>query len=153
MPGALRIMAKPNPAKPLSRILASDAQIAAWRERTEQEARLTTAVRRQLPRALADRVRVAEAVPGVLTLAAAAGAVAAVVRQRSPDLLAGLRREGFDFTELRVRVQVRAAAAPPDKSQANQSSKVVSAPLRRLAGGLPDGPLKDAVERLARRGG
>ena len=145
-------MAKPNPAKPLSRILAGDTQIAAWRARAEREARVTTAVRRLLPRALADRVRVAEAVPGALTLAAAAGAVAAVVRQRSPDLLAGLRREGFDFTELRVRVQVRADPAPVDKSHANQSTKVVSAPLRQLARDLPDGPLKAAVERLARRG-
>ena len=145
-------MAKPNPAKPLSRILAGDTQIAAWRARAEREARVTTAVRRLLPRALADRVRVAEAVPGALTLAAAAGAVAAVVRQRSPDLLAGLRREGFDFTELRVRVQVRADPAPADKSHVNQSSKVVSTPLRQLARDLPDGPLKAAVERLARRG-
>ena len=145
-------MAKPNTAKPLSRILAGDTQIAAWRARAEHEARVTTAVRRLLPRALADRVRVAEAVPGALTLAAAAGAVAAVVRQRSPDLLAGLRREGFDFTELRVRVQVRADPAPADKSHANQSSKVVSTPLRQLARDLPDGPLKAAVERLARRG-
>jgi hypothetical protein len=153
MPGALRIMAKPNPAKPLSRILASDAQIAAWRERTEQEARLTTAVRRQLPRALADRVRVAEAVPGVLTLAAAAGAVAAVVRQRSPDLLAGLRREGFDFTELRVRVQVRTEPVHSHKPVHKHIVKVDSAPLRRLARDLPDGPLKEAVERLVRRSG
>lgn len=145
-------MAKPNPAKPLSRILAGDTQIAAWRARAEREARVTTAVRRLLPRALADRVRVAEAVPGALTLAAAAGAVAAVVRQRSPDLLAGLRREGFDFTELRVRVQVRADPESTDKSHVNQSSKVVSAPLRQLARDLPDGPLKAAVERLARRG-
>lgn len=145
-------MAKPNPARPLSRILAADAQIAAWRARAEQEARLTTAVRRHLPRALADRVRVAEAAPGVVTLAAAAGAVAAVVRQRTPDLLAGLRREGFDFTELRVRVQVRTEPATPDKSHVNQSTKVVSAPLRQLARDLPDGPLKAAVERLARRG-
>ncbi|MFO1316377.1 MAG: DciA family protein [Burkholderiales bacterium] len=145
-------MAKPNPAKPLSRILAGDAQIAAWRDRAEREARLTTAVRRHLPRALADRVRVAEAEPGALTLAAAAGAVAAVVRQRSPDLLAGLRREGFDFTEIRVRVQVRTEAPLPGKFLVNQSGKVVSAPLRRLAFGLPDGPLKAAVERLARRG-
>lgn len=145
-------MAKPNPAKPLSRILAGDVQIAAWRDRAEREARLTTAVRRHLPRALADRVRVAEAEPGVLMLAAAAGAVAAVVRQRSPDLLAGLRREGFDFTEIRVRVQVRTEAPPPGKSLANQSGKVASAPLRRLASGLPEGPLRAAVERLARRG-
>ena len=145
-------MAKNLPTKPLSGILANDALIAQWHDRMRLESRLTAAVRRELPRALADRVRVAEAAPPALTLAVAAGAIAAVVRQRSPDLLAGLRREGFDFTELRVRVQVRADPAPADKSHVNQSSKVVSAPLRQLARDLPDGPLKAAVERLARRG-
>ena len=106
-------MAKPNTTKPLARVLSDDAQISAWYDRMSQEMRLTAAVRRLLPRALADRVRVAEATPEALTLAVAAGAVAAVVRQRSPDILAGLRREGLDFTELRVRVQVKAEAPPP----------------------------------------
>jgi hypothetical protein len=146
-------MAKPNTSKPLARILADDAQIAAWYDRMAQEMRLTTAVRRVLPRALADRVRVAEAAPEALTLGVAAGAVAAVVRQRSPDILAGLRREGFDFTELRVRVQVRTEAPAPHKPAGNQKGRVDSAHLRQLAATLPPGPLKAAVERLVRRAG
>ena len=146
-------MAKPNTTKPLARVLSDDAQISAWYDRMSQEMRLTTAVRRMLPRALADRVRVAEAAPEALTLAVAAGAVAAVVRQRSPDILAGLRREGFDFTELRVRVQVKTDAPPQHKIVANQKNRVDSAHLRQLAAALPPGPLKAAVERLVRRGG
>ena len=145
-------MAKPNPAKPLSRILAGDTQIAAWRARAEREARVTTAVRRLLPRALADRVRVAEAVPGALTLAAAAGAVAAVVRQRSPDLLAGLRREGWNFTEFRVVVQVGTSVPVKEKPLSKQSRRINGTPLRELARDLPAGALRDAIERLARRG-
>src|SRR5262247_2712247 len=73
---------KDNPIRPLSRILAVDAQIGAWHERMQRESLLTTAVRRYLPRALAERVRVAEAATTTLTLAVPAGAVAAVVRQR-----------------------------------------------------------------------
>jgi len=146
-------MAKPILIKPLARILATDTQIAAWHERMRLESRLTTAVRRLLPRALADRVRVAEASPPALTLAVAAGAIAAVVRQRSPDLLAGLRRDGLHFTELRVRVQVKVEPAPNKTTLSIQRHRVDSAPLRKLAATLPDGPLRAALERLTRKGG
>lgn len=145
-------MAKPNLPRPLSRILAVDAQIGAWHERMERESRLTAAVRRLLPRALADRVRVAKAEPPTLTLTVPAGAVAAVVRQRSPDLLAGLRREGFDFTQFVVRVQVGTGVPSHIKPLKNQSHRVNPAPLRQLASELPPGPLRDAVQRLLRKG-
>lgn len=114
---------------------------------------MTTAVRRMLPRALADRVRVAEAAPPALTLAVAAGALAAVIRQRSPDILAGLRREGMDFSELKVRVQVSRDLRPHDKKPENQRLRVNSAPLKSLAAHLPKGALQDAVLRLMRRAG
>ena len=143
---------KQTPARPLNRILAGDAQIAHWHERMQRELRLTTAVRRLLPRALADRVRVAEAEPPLLIVAVPAGAVAAAVRQRSPDLLAGLRREGLHFTQIEVRVQVRTTPPPTQKVLANQSNAMNASPLRDLAAGLPAGPLRAAVERLARRG-
>jgi hypothetical protein len=145
-------VAKPHLPRPLSRILAVDAQMGAWHERMERESRLTAAVRRLLPRALADRVRVAEAEAPVLVLAVPAGAVAAVVRQRSPDLLAGLRREGWDFTEFVVRVQVGTAVPSHAKVHKNQPPPVNPAPLRHLASKLPPGPLRDAVARLARKG-
>jgi hypothetical protein len=146
-------MAKPNPLQPLARILATDTQIAAWHDRMQLESRLTTAVRRLLPRALADRVRVADAAAQTLTLAVAAGAVAAVVRQRTPDLLAGLRREGWDFTELRVRVQVRTEPPLPAKILRNQRAKADLTAFRQLAATLPEGPLRAAIERLTRRCG
>ena len=146
-------MTKPNPLQPLAGILATDAQIAAWHDRMQRETRLTTAVRRLLPRALADRVKVADAAAQALTLAVAAGAVAAVVRQRTPDLLAGLQRDGWDFTELRVRVQVKGEPALPAKISPNQRAKVELTALRQLAATLPEGPLRAAIERLARRCG
>jgi hypothetical protein len=145
-------MAKPNPLQPLARILATDTQISAWHDRMQRESRMTTAVRRLLPRALADRVRVAEATPQALTLAVAAGAVAAVVRQRTPDILAGLRREGLDFTELRVRVQVKSEPPLPAKVP-KQRAKVDLTAFKQLAATLPEGPLRAAIERFTRRCG
>ena len=119
----------------------------------QQESRLTTAVRRMLPRALADRVRVAQAEPPTLKLAVPAGAVAAVVRQRLPDLLAGLRREGLHFTQIEVRVQVGVTPGVTLKPHKNQSSRINPGPLRALASDLPAGALREAILRLARRGG
>ena len=137
--------------QPLARILAADATIAAWHARARAESELTSAVRRHLPRALADRVHVAEIANTTLTLATSTGTVAAVVRQRLPTVLGGLQREGCNFTEIRVRVQVRGEAPESAKSLKIQRKKTDPAPLRRLAESLPDGPLKTAVLRLARR--
>ena len=84
-------------------------------------------------------------------LATSTGTVAAVVRQRLPDILGELSREGCNFTEIRVRVQVKVDAPPASKPLKNQRQRVDAAPLQRLADMLPDGPLKAAVQRLARR--
>jgi hypothetical protein len=137
----------------LSRVLASDTQIAAWYQRSEREARVTAAVRRCLPRAFADRVRAAETSTTTLVLAVGAGAISAVIRQRSPDVLASLHREGWDFTELQVRVQVGVTPQEVDKFDKIQRDRVDSAALGRLARTLPSGPLRASIERLMRRGG
>ena len=144
-------MAKPDSLRPLARVLANDATIASWHARMQAESLLTAAVRRHLPRALADRVRVADTANGMLTLAVSAGAIAAVIRQRAPAILADLAREGSHFTEIRVRVQVRTDPPALEKLVANQRNKIDATPLRRLADDLPAGPLKSALQRLARR--
>jgi hypothetical protein len=144
-------MPKPHSLQPLAQVLATDATLAAWHARALAEAQLTSAVRRHLPRALAGRVHVAEAAHSTLTLATSTGTVAAVVRQRLPDILEGLKREGCNFTEIRVRVQVRVDAPAPEKSLKIQRNRIDPGPLRRLAESLPEGPLKAAVQRLARR--
>jgi hypothetical protein len=144
-------MAKSPIPLPLSRVLASDATLAAWQARVAIETELTSTVRRHLPRALAHRVRVALAAENTLTLVTSSGAVAAVVRQRLPDILGELSREGCNFTEIKVRVQVRLDPLEPEKVLKIQRKGADPAPLRRLAATLPDGPLKIAIERLARR--
>ena len=135
----------------MSRILAADATIAAWHLRARAEAELTAAVRRHLPRPIAERVRVAEIANNTVTLVTSTGTVAAVVRQRLPIILGELAREGCNFTEIRVRVQVRVDAPGPVKPLKIQRERIDPAPLYRLADTLADGPLKTALQRLARR--
>ena len=137
----------------LQRVLRSDATLAAWASRRDREEALAGIVRRHLPRPLALRIRVADDRNGQLELVADAGAVAAVVRQRSADLLAALRREGWEFTGIRVRVQVRFDPAPTRKPLANPLDRSSLRPLTALARSLPPGPLKAALDRFLRRAG
>jgi len=139
--------------QPFRRIVGADATLAAWAARRDSEEALTDHVRKLLPRPLAMRVRVADSRNGQLELAADAGAVAAILRQRSAELLATLKREGWEFTGIRVRVQVRADRGPTRKALANQLDRAALQPLSALARDLPGGPLKAALERFLRRAG
>jgi len=139
--------------KPLKRIVAADATLAGWDARRSREQALTLIVRRSLPRAFASRVHVADARSGELELAVDAGAVAAILRQRSGDLLRTLRAEGWEFTGIRVRVQVADGVSPPRKLSVNQPDKASLRSLAALARTLPQGPLKTALERFLRRAG
>jgi hypothetical protein len=137
----------------LQHILATDQVLAAWDARRRREAMLTAIVRRHLPRPLAERIRVAEERGTELNLIADAGAIAAIVRQRAPDLIAELHREGCEFTSIRVRVQVARAARDSKKPVKKQFDRRVLRPLAALAQQLPAGPLKAALARFLRRAG
>jgi hypothetical protein len=138
---------------PFKQILTGDATLADWEARRSREQALTIVVRRHLPRPLAPRIHVVDARGGELELAADAGAVAAMLRQRSSDLLAALRRQGWEFTGIRVRVQVRADPGPPPKATVNQPDRSSLQSMAALARRLPRGPLKAALERFLRRAG
>ena len=139
--------------QPLQRILAADPALAAWDARRRREAALTAIVRRHLPRPLAERIRVADGQGTELNLIADAGAIAAVARQRAPDLLAELQREGCEFTSIRVRVQVASGPARTVKPLVKQIDRNALRPLATLAHNLPSGPLKTALARFLRRAG
>ena len=135
----------------LQRIVAEDPVLAAWDDRRRREAALTIAIRRELPRQLAARVRVVESQNATLELVADSGAVAAAVRQRLPAVTAQLASDGREFTGMRVRVQVRADAVPAAKMPSKQLDKSSVTELARLADSLRAGPLKKSLDRLLRR--
>ena len=92
-------------AQPLQHVFRSDATLAAWVSRRDREEALTQVVRRHLPRPLAQRIHVTDEHNGNLELAADAGAVAAVVRQRSADLLAALKHAGWECTKAEASIE------------------------------------------------
>jgi hypothetical protein len=127
--------------------------LAAWASRRDREEALAQVVRRHLPRPLALRIHGADERNGQLYLAADAGAIAAVVRQRSAELLTALKREGWEFTGIRVRVQVRTDPVLARKPLANPVDRSSLRPLAALARTLAPGPLKTALDRFLRRTG
>ena len=137
--------------RPLARVLDSSAEFADWTARHRQEIALTRLVRKHLPRAMAERVQVTDARNGVLELAAGAGAIAAALRQRAPDLRSALARDGCEFIEVRVRVQVAGTARAQPQTAKRQWDSAAASPLFELADQLRGGPLKDALRRWSRR--
>jgi hypothetical protein len=142
--------AVPRPTS-LARILDRDATLSVWADRHRHELRLTAALRDHLPRPVAAQVRVSSTAAGILTLAGSSGAIAAAVRQRTPELLAALRREGWDFTEIKVRVQVRGLVDPPVKTAGNQRDARGADALFDLSATLAEGPLRASIQRWSRR--
>ncbi|MCL4763527.1 MAG: hypothetical protein KJ018_17425 [Burkholderiales bacterium] len=135
---------------PLDRILAADERIAGWNRRRLREAAVQAVLRRALPRPVGERVFVVGAEAPALELATPSGAVASVVRQQGPELLGLLRREGFEFSGIRLRVQPRPAPPQPQKSLPRQWDSASRRPLAALEQRLPAGPLKAAVARFLR---
>jgi hypothetical protein len=140
----------PHLPLPLSRVIAADARLSGWDARRRHEGALTRVLGNVLPRPLASQVWVSAASGDILELATPTGAVAAVVRQRAPQLVAALAREGWEFTGLRVRVQPRGAPVGHQKPVPHQWDNNAKRALTPLAAGLPPGPLKLALQRLLR---
>ena len=138
---------------PLKHVLSADATLAEWEARRSRESALTIVIRRHLPRPLAMRIHVVDARNGELELAADAGAVAGILRQRSAELLRALQHQGWEFTGIRVRVQVSGTPASTPKPVTIPIDRSSLQPLSALARTLPRGPLKAALERFLRRAG
>jgi hypothetical protein len=86
----------------------------------------------------------------ILTLAANNSAVAAKLRQLAPELAKSLKNRGCEVTGIQVRVQVSfrpATQSPMPVVLSNAGEKR----LTELAEQLTDSPLKNALQRLARR--
>lgn len=144
------VMPRPNPLTPLNRIVDADAQLKSWNERRLREEALLRSVRRALPRPVAERVHLAEEQSGRLEVATSAGAIASVVRQHGPTILAALRREGWQFSGIAVRVQPRSMPLSLAKSLPRQWDSANRQAMDGLCARLPPGPLKTALLRFLR---
>ena len=143
-------MTRPKPLTPLHRVVDDDVQLRAWNERRLHEAALLRIVRRVLPRPVAERVHVADGLKTTLELATSAGAIASILRQHGPQILAALRREGWEFNGITVRVQPQVMPPSSGKNEPRQWDSASRQPMDALCQRLPPGPLKAALRRFLR---
>ncbi|NBR26958.1 MAG: DUF721 domain-containing protein [Betaproteobacteria bacterium] len=109
---------------------------------------------KSVPPELAKSCCVKQLRDGVLFLAAANAAVATQLRQLSARLLAGYQKQGSEVTSIRIEVQVsNPASAPAARREKHGLSTESIEKINGLADTLEDSPLKDALHRLASRGG
>lgn len=135
----------------LHQILSGEAKLDDLLTRYRREAALEERVHRALPPALAKHVAVIDARTSELELGAASGAVAALLRQRAPDLRIALAHEGWEFTGIRVRVQARLARESARKFPKKQLDSATISALLTLASELGESELSQALRRLATR--
>ena len=88
---------------------------------------------------------------GELILFADNGAVAAKLRQMTPRMLTFLRQRGYDFTGIRLQVQVSIRDNPLQQKQISLSVGARNV-IDSLADRLDASPLKLALKRLGRQG-
>ncbi len=101
------------------------------------------------PPALAKHSQVLWMERGILTLSANNGAIAAKLRQLAPDLAMQLRDKGCEVTSIHIKVQV-SPKAEVHQPKAAKLSATDRQHFAELAAHLPDSPLKQALQRIAR---
>ncbi|HEX5364307.1 MAG TPA: DciA family protein [Gallionella sp.] len=89
---------------------------------------------------------------GTLSIAVANSTVAAKLRQLAPELVVLLQNKGCEVSGIRVKVQV-AYAAPQPQQRPRELSKTARNALNELGSNLDDSPLKQALQRMARKTG
>lgn len=100
------------------------------------------------PPSLLRSSHVAQIEDKTLILAANNGAVAAKLRQLTPELIRQLELQGCEVTGIQVRVQVTLPSTAPAPQPSTLSEKGKQQ-LSNLAATLSDSPLKSALQRLA----
>lgn len=85
----------------------------------------------------------------ILVIAADNSAVAAKLRQLSPRLTQYFQDNGHEVTGIQIKVQV-SSSPPARRSSPRALSLAAQQKLVTLAEQLPDSPLKQALQRLAR---
>lgn len=143
--------AKDRSFRPLGQVLDAEGTLAGWSHRHAREAELTREMRRHLPRALGERLRVSGIEDGALVVTVPTGTIAAALRLRGPSLVRALQDAGGTISGLRIRVHPDSPPAPAPAAAARSLDPQAAAPLFDLAARLADGPLKRSLARWSRR--
>lgn len=140
------------PAHKIDFYLNSSSSLRALAVEAKRIAALQQVFRNIAPPELTQACCVKQLRAGILFLLAENATVAAKLKQLAPRLLTSYQKQGVEVTSIRVQVQVREASP---QSAARPALKQLSLEsienLERLATGLEDSPLKQALTDMAAR--
>lgn len=136
----------------IQRFLGGGDALSRLQDHAARLRRLQGAVERCLPPLLAASCQVGNLKGETLVVFAQGNAVAVKLKQMAPSLVERLRDQGHLLSEIQVRVAVQQPTpwrpAPTERSISAQGKQS----LTEFAATLPaDSPLREALERLARR--
>jgi len=134
----------------MQRIVNDDPALAALWDRTRPLRELQQLYVTCVPPYLGSASRVGSVAGDELKLFADSGAAATRLRLLAPGLLAEFRGKGWQFSAIRVAVQVRSRSEPPAQAPRKTLDPAGRRSLQRLADSLPESPLQAAIRRLAK---
>ena len=141
----------------LARLLDENAELGPLKERVDCVKRLDERYRQVVPASLGGASRVCAIDGSTVVVRADNAPVAAALRAMAPRLLAALasrsetggslkNKRDQELTGMRIELQV---AAPPPRRAPVPRGEMPREALGKLADGLADSPLKDALDRIA----
>ena len=110
--------------------------------------RLTDLYQTIAPAHLAAASQLANYKSGIVVIHAASGAVATKLKQLAPTLADGFSRKGIECNGVQVRVQAKETRAQSRTSAPRPLSSSAKKTLGELRNGLPNSPLRDALDAL-----
>lgn len=134
----------------IQRIVTDDPALAALWDQTKPLRELQKLYAACVPPYLRSASRVGAVAGDELKLFADSGAAATRLRLLAPGLLAEFRGKGWQFSAIRVAVQVRSRAGAALGKARKSPDASAQQSLQRLADALPESPLQAAIERLAK---
>jgi len=140
------------PAHKLDFYLNSSDSLRSLTRAARQIADLQQVLLNSAPPALTRGCRVKQFRDGTLTLLAENAAIAAKLKQLAARLLAAYRKQRSEVTAIRIEVQVGNASpgrAPTPEFKRLSLDAIEN--LEKLASGLEDSPLKQALTNMATR--
>ena len=135
----------------LQRIVVDDPVLSSLWDRTQPLRELQNFTIKYLPANLRSVSRVGAINGDELRLFADSGAAATRLRLLAPTLLAEFRSKGWQFSSIRVAVQVRTDTPMRPRLTARSVDSDGKRALAALADALPESPLQQAVRRLSKR--
>lgn len=140
---------RPSPLVRVRGLLQADAALAVALPEAERLAQLNRRFAGVVPKAVAAACRVAAIRDDAALVYCANGAAASRVRAQAKGVARALAGAGAQVTA--VKVKVRADWSLPERPEKRDMPQAALGAFRELEHSLPDGALKEAVERLLAR--